>query len=141
MMKIVNSFEHPIRQSIVLVILCLVVQLTVFGFHKSEAAPHLFHWVISMSVLLLFAFFNSVYLLKTNDTGPYIRNSMYAFVLLLISTFAMATGFSEEMASNRMSVRWIYFMIIFSYFIFLTIAYFMRKIIEYAQRQDTESKT
>ncbi|MBK8501918.1 MAG: hypothetical protein IPL46_06760 [Saprospiraceae bacterium] len=141
MIKLVDSLEHPIRQSIVLLIVCLVGQLAVLVFHQSEGAPHLFHWVISMSVLLLFAFFNSVYLLKTKDARLYIRNSIYAFVILLVSTFGMAVGFSEEMSSNQMSVRWIFFTIIFSYFIFLTIAYFMRKIIEYAQRQDTESKS
>jgi hypothetical protein len=141
MIKWTNTIEHPIRQSIVLAIICLIGQMVVVIFHLGDDAPHLYHWVVSMSVLLLFAFFNSVYLLKTKDTGLYIRNSIYAFVILLVSTFVMAVGFSDEIPSNRMSVRWIFFMIIFSYFIFLTIAYFMRKIIEYAQRQDTESKS
>jgi hypothetical protein len=141
MIKLINSIEHPIRQSILLLIVCLVGQLTLLIFHHSDGTPHLYHWIVSMSVLLLFAFFNSVYLLKTNDTGIYIRNSIYAFVMLLVGTFCMAVGFSDEIPANRMSVRWIFFMIIFSYFIFLTIAYFMRKIIEYAQRQDTESKS
>ncbi|MCB0665604.1 MAG: hypothetical protein KDC80_07265 [Saprospiraceae bacterium] len=141
MKKILQSLDHPIRQSVWLLIGCTIIQLLVLLFFASEKAPHFYHWIVSATILLLYAFFNSVYFLKVTDTGSYVRNSIYGFVILLVGSFGFAAAFSHLPDVDKMSVRWIFFMIIFSYFIFLTIAFFMRKIIEYAQRQDTESKT
>lgn len=140
MKKIVDSLDHPIRQAIWLLLAGLVGQILVLLIYLSENTTHFYHYVVSATILLLYAFFNSVYLLKTQQLTEYVRNSIYGFVILLVSGFGMASAFSNLPDADRMSVRWIFFMIIFSYFIFLTIAYFMRRIIEYAQNQDTESK-
>lgn len=139
MKKIIDSLNHPMRQAIWLFVAGLAVQMLVLLLYMSEKSPHFYHYVVSATILLLYAFFNSVYLLKTEQMTDYIRSSIYGFIILLISGFGLASAFSNLPDSDRMSVRWIFFMIIFSYFIFLTIAYFMRRIIEYAQNQDTES--
>lgn len=141
MKKIVQSLDHPIRQAVWLLIVCTVAQLLVLLIYATQETPHFYHWIVSATTLLLYAFFNSVYYLKVSDTSTYIRDSIYGFVILLVGGFGFATAFSHLPEGDRLSVRWIFFMIIFSYFIFLTIATLMRKIIEYAQRQDTESKT
>ncbi|NND32860.1 MAG: hypothetical protein HKN76_09735 [Saprospiraceae bacterium] len=70
----------------------------------------------------------------------YVRDALYGFIVLMIFSFMLATILSNISDGDKRSVRWIFFTITFSYFIFLMIAYFMRKIIEYAQRQDTEAK-
>ena len=62
------------------------------------------------------------------------------FIILLIFSFGFATAVSDTSAIDKRSIKWIFFTITFSYFIFLMIAYFMRRIIEYAQKQDTETK-
>lgn len=142
MKTLIDSLENPIRQSIILLTLNLVGQLLVFVFYKQEEQVANFSsWIISASFLLLYAFFTSVYLLKTDNVSIYVRNSLYGFLILLVVGFGLATAFSQISPDEKRSVRWIMFMIIFSYFVFLTIAFFMRKIIEYAQSQDTESKS
>lgn len=142
MNKLLNSLENPIRQSIILLVLNVVGQLVVLVFSKQEEQVANFSpWIITASFLLLYAFFTSVYLLKADNVSIYVRNSLYGFLILLVVGFGLATAFSQLSPDERRSVRWILFMIIFSYFVFLTIAFFMRKIIEYAQSQDTESKS
>ena len=142
MKTLIDSLENPIRQSIILLTLNLVGQLLGFVFYKQEEQVANFSsWIISASFLLLYAFFTSVYLLKTDNVSIYVRNSLYGFLILLVVGFGLATAFSQISPDEKRSVRWIMFMIIFSYFVFLTIAFFMRKIIEYAQSQDTESKS
>ncbi|MCB0686011.1 MAG: hypothetical protein KDC53_05785 [Saprospiraceae bacterium] len=140
MKKIISSLDNPIKLSIWLLVVCLVVQLLILLANMSSNSVHFYHWITSSTILLLYAFFDAVYLLKTDNLSEYFRNSIYGFLILLISGFGFAKAFSHLPAADQLSVRWIFFMIIFSYFIFLTIAYFMRKILEYAQRQDTESK-
>jgi len=142
MNKLINSLENPIRQSIILLMLNVVGQLLVLVFYKQdEQVANFSSWIITASFLLLYAFFTSVYLLKADNISIYVRNSLYGFLILLVAGFGLATAFSQLSPDEKRSVRWIMFMIIFSYFVFLTIAFFMRKIIEYAQSQDTESKS
>jgi quinol-cytochrome oxidoreductase complex cytochrome b subunit len=142
MNKLINSLEDPIRQSIILLMLNLIGQLLVLVFsQQEEQVANFSSWIITASFLLLYAFFTSVYLLKTDNVSVYVRNSLYGFLILLVAGFGLATVFSQLSPDEKRSIRWILFMIIFSYFVFLTIAFFMRKIIEYAQSQDTESKS
>jgi hypothetical protein len=142
MHKLISGLDNPIKLAILLLIAGLLAHVFSLVFYAIEDDTVNFsHWIVASTILLLYAFFNSVYLLKTKDLTTYFRRSVYGFLILLVSGFGLATAFSQLERYEQRSVRWILFMIIFSYFIFLTIAFFLRKIIEYAQRQDTESKS
>lgn len=142
MHKLVAGLENPIKLAILLLIAGMMAQIfSLVLYSNKNDAVNFSHWIVASTILLLYAFFNSVYLLKTRDLTTYFRRSVYGFLILLVSGFGFATAFSQLERYDQRSVRWILFMIVFSYFIFLTIAYFLRKIIEYAQRQDTESKS
>jgi bacteriorhodopsin len=142
MKKLLSGIEKPFVQVAMLAASSLVAHLLLLLIMRSDPdSGHFYHWVISASILLLYAFFNAVYLLKTDQLNLYVRNALYGFIVLLLFTFGIATALSNVSEVDRRSVKWIFFTITFSYFIFLMIAYFMRKIIEYAQRQDTEANS
>ena len=78
-------------------------------------------------------------LLKASSIHTYLKQSFYAYFAVLILSGGMAYVFSLGIEQGVCtSMRLIYGAITFAYFVFLMIVYFMRKIIEYAQRQDTE---
>lgn len=142
MYKLISGLENPIKLAILLLIAGMVAHVFCLVLYATkDDAVNFSHWIVASTILLLYAFFDSVYLLKTRDLTTYFRRSVYGFLILLVSGFGFATAFSQLESYEQRSVRWILFMIVFSYFIFLTIAFFLRKIIEYAQRQDTESKS
>ncbi|NND09507.1 MAG: hypothetical protein HKN87_24315 [Saprospiraceae bacterium] len=129
----------PIQQAILLMVSCLILQLLIFIAYsttKGEIA-HL-PWVISGTFVLLFAFVNALLLLKAKSINSYLKQSFYAFLSVMLLSGGMAYAFSLGDVENGGSMRFIYGAITFAYFIFLMIVFFMRKIIEYAQRQDTE---
>lgn len=142
MKRLLAVIEKPFGQVAFLAASSLFAHLILLVIMQSGSeAGHFYHWVISASILLLYAFFNAVYLLKTDQINIYLRNALYGFIVLLLFTFGIAAALSSVSAEDSRSVKWIFFTITFSYFIFLMIAYFMRKIIEYAQRQDTETNS
>jgi hypothetical protein len=141
-MKLLSTIHRPFIQVAFLAALNLVAQFILMIIFSGGKEPgHFYHWVVSASILLLYAFFNAVYLLKTNELNIYLRDALYGFIVLLFGSFGIAMLLSDISDVDSRSIKWIFFTISFSYFIFLMIAYFMRRIIEYAQRQDTEANS
>ena len=97
-------------------------------------------WIVSASFMLLFAFFNAILLLKAENMGLYVSQSSYCYIGMMLGTALFAYGVSAVTLGEAGSIRWIYIIITVCYTIFMIIVFLMRKIIEYAQRQDTEHK-
>ena len=98
--------------------------------------PQRFPWMSAASFMLLFAVFNSVFSLTSKNMMIYWRNSVYSFVGLA----AVAGGFAYLLSSMTMgeagSYRWIYIVVTIGYLTFLSIMAIMRKIVEFAQREE-----
>ena len=118
---------------------CLVMQLILFIAYSSTSSEiaHM-PWIISGAFVLFYAFINAMLLLKASSIQTYLKQSFYAYFAVLILSGGMAYVFSLGIEKGFSSMRFIYGAITFAYLVFLMIVYFMRKIIEYAQRQDTE---
>ena len=131
--------EYPLHQAAMLIISCLLVQL--IALVVAVSLPSLSFgspWIISGAFTLFYAFLNALLLLNTEQMNRYFSHSFYGYFLVLFLGAGMAYVFALANPASAESMRFIYGIITFSYFIFLTIVFFMRKIIEYAQRQDTE---
>ena len=139
--KLAEGFKKPVFQAMVVMVGCLVVQLITLLFVAltGQSYGHL-PWILSGACLLFYAFFNAIILLKANNLVKYATRSLLGFVSVLLFSGGIAYAFSSIGLGNSGSIGWIYFIITFSYFLFVIIIYLMRKIIEYAQRQDTEHK-
>jgi len=98
------------------------------------------YWVISAAFLLLYALFNAIIFLNSSRITWYWSRSLYCYLGLLLVLSVSGYLFSRISIGEADSIRWIYFIISLCYVIFLIIIYLMRKIIEYAQKQDTEYK-
>ncbi|MDH3648037.1 MAG: hypothetical protein OEQ53_00045 [Saprospiraceae bacterium] len=136
-----KQIARPVVQATWLFIGCFICQLIVLivGVLSSSGTGYA-AWIISASFLLLYAFFNAMLLLRTENIGVYISRSSYSYIGMVIATSLLAFGVSSITFGNAGSTKWIYIIITLCYTIFLVIVFLMRKIIEYAQRQDTEQK-
>ena len=98
--------------------------------------PQRFPWMSAAAFMLLFAVFNSVFSLTTKNMMTYWRNSVYSFIGLA----AIAGGFAYLLSNMTMeqagSYRWIYVVVTIGYLVFLSVMAIMRKIVEFAQREE-----
>ncbi len=95
-----------------------------------------FPWMTACSFLLCFALFNSVFSLSTKNMVKYWGNSIYSFLGLAFSSGFLAYLFSNKALSEAGSYWWIYIVVSIGYFVFLGIMAFIRKIVEFAQKEE-----
>lgn len=135
-MKYFLDYRDPLRQMAMLAVTCLLVQLIVLVASESDAGKSI--WIISATSLLLFAFFNAMIQLQAQDPVRYLSRSLYAFLAMIGITMGLAYGLSQGSDFSFNSIRVIYMVIAMCYIIFLVIVYLMRKIMDYAKKQDQE---
>lgn len=95
-----------------------------------------FPWTLAAALLLFFAIFNSVFSLSAKDDNSYWSKSFIAFgcfVVLSAMVAYIVAGLSME---EIVTYKWIYIVITFVYFVFISIIGFMKRIVEFAQREE-----
>ena len=100
-----------------------------------EVEPE-FPWLTATSFMLFFALFNSVFSLSCKDINQYWGRSMLAFALLAVATGFLAYFFSAMSIHDVGPYKWIYVVVIFGYLVFLSIMGFMKRIVEFAEREE-----
>ncbi len=98
--------------------------------------PDRFPWLAVASFLLFFAMFNSIFALSTKDVKRYWGRSIYSFIGLAVISGLTAYLFSSMTINEAGSYRWIFFVLTFGYLVFLSMMTFMRRIVEFAQREE-----
>ncbi|RME97906.1 MAG: hypothetical protein D6772_09755 [Bacteroidetes bacterium] len=98
--------------------------------------PQRFPWMAAASFMLLFAVFNSVFSLASNNLMRYWGKSMYSFLGLALGAGVFAYIFSSLSMQEAGSYRWIYIVVAIGYLVFLSMMATLRKIVEFAQREE-----
>ncbi len=132
-----EKIKSPVRQAI-------IVFLLVFGFNLllsffSSAGMELeqrLPWTVAASFILFFAIFNSIISLMTDNMDRYWTRSILSYVALAGSVALLAWAFSSLTINEAGSYKWIYIVLTFGYLLFLSMIGFMRKIVEFAQREE-----
>ena len=95
-----------------------------------------FPWLSAASFMLLFAIFNSIFSLSSSNTQQYWSRSMFSFMGLAVANGLVAWLFSSLTISEAGSYRWIYVVVTIAYLVFMSMMGFMKKIVEFAQREE-----
>ena len=98
--------------------------------------PDRFPWMTAASFMLFFAMFNSIFALSTKDLMRYWGRSIYCFIGLAVASGLAAYFFSSLSINEAGSYRWIFFVLTFGYLVFLSMMTFMRRIVDFAQREE-----
>ena len=93
-------------------------------------------WVVLVMFLLFFALINSVSSLNSKNQTNYFWKSVTCFLILLAVLIAMAYLLSDVSYYESGFFRWIIVVIVFGYLVFFSIVMAMRRIVNYAQKQD-----
>jgi len=115
---------------IIAVIVKLLINLNTFE------DPGVIYWEFAFSILLCYMLLNSIFSLLSEERVIYFRDSIFAFMLTALICGVIAYFFSGLSFDEAGSFRWLYILFTFVYLVFLTIVNLMRKVMDYAQRQD-----
>lgn len=95
-----------------------------------------FPWVSAASFLLFYAVFNSIFSLSAPNAAKYWSRSVFSFLGLAAANGFTAYLFSSLGIDEAGSYRWIYIVVTFGYLVFLSIVNFIKKIVEFAQKEE-----
>lgn len=95
-----------------------------------------FPWITAASFMLVFAIFNSVFSLTSENMLKYWGRSVYSFIGLAVVSGLLAYLFSSLTIDEAGSYRWIYIVLTIGYLIFLGMMAFLRTIVEFAQKEE-----
>lgn len=129
---------HPLVQAgIILGAIAIITLLGLaseaLGISKEEP---IFPWIISVTMLLFFAIFNSVLGIAYKDQGKYALMSMLAFIVVAVLGGGLAWLISGVSLNDAKSIKWIYVVFSVGYILFFTMVRTMRRIVSIAQKQD-----
>ena len=129
---------NPVYQaSFVLVLGILIIMIgKLLGKAGLFEVSDLFPWLISTAFILLFAMMNVVLSLNVKKLTRYWSLSIYSFAAYLLASGLIAWFFSGVSIHNAASYKWLYFVLVVIYLVFVSIANLMRFIVDLAQKQD-----
>ena len=95
-----------------------------------------FPWMSAASFMLFFALFNSIFSLSADNLNRYWSRSIFSFGGLAIANGLAAYLLSGLHIDQAGSYRWIFVVLTFGYLVFLSVMGFMKRIVEFAQREE-----
>ena len=132
-----RSVDPLLQAGIVLGLVFLIVlggkTVTWTGIYELD---QLFPWTTATAFMLFFAMFNAVLSLSSEDPNKYWGRSMMGFIGLAVFSGLLAYLFSAVPIGEARSYKWIYFVLTFGYLVFLSMVSFMRKVVEFAEREE-----
>lgn len=93
-------------------------------------------WVVVTAMLLLFAMFNSITCLGASEPGKYWNKSVISYLLLALFAYGSARLVSGLPIDEAGSFRWLFFVVSFSYLVFVSIVNLIRIIVAFAEKEE-----
>ncbi len=133
-----KKLDNPIAQAIVILAGAIALMLggwllTVTRIYRVDP---LFAWSIATAFMLLFALLNSLMSLRADSIMKYWAPSMYSYLGLALCTGLAAWLFSGIPLREAGTYRWIYIVVTVGFLIFLSMVNFMKKIVQFAEREE-----
>ena len=98
-----------------------------------------FYWSIAATFILFFALFNSIISISAKNLDRYWGRSMLCFAALAIGSGFVAYLLSSLPIGEAGTYKWIYFVLTIGYLVFLSIIGFMKRIVEFAEKEDWQA--
>ncbi len=133
-----KKLENPAMQALVILTGAVGLMLCAWFLTVTNVYPEepLFAWSIATAFMLLFALFNSLMSLRADSFARYWGRSMYAYIGLALCTGLAAWLFSGIPLREAGTYRWIYIVVTVGFLVFLSMINFMKKIVEFAEREE-----
>jgi len=106
------------------------------GAASADVVSSKWPWLVAASFMLFFALFNAILSATSGNLLKYWGRSIYSFMGLALGAGLLAWGFSGIPIGEAGSYKWIFFVVTFGYLVFLSMVAFMKKIVEFAQKEE-----
>jgi hypothetical protein len=132
---------NPVLQAAMLLAAGFIVMLfsKIIGWIGIFEANQKFPWMTAAAFVFCFAIFNSITSLSAKNLDNYWMKSIASFAGLVVSSGLMAYLFSSLSINEAGSYRWIFIVLTFGYLVFLSILGFMKRIVEFAEKEDWQA--
>lgn len=135
--SILRKDVHPFVQGGLIITALLLLNLIAFSMRSgSDESASMLAWEVSLTLVLFFAFGNSIFFLNAKEKGKYWSYSISTYIVVCAIAIFLATSISGVGLRDSSSIKWIVSIFSFSYLIFISIIGMMRKIVEIAIKQD-----
>lgn len=134
----VSKLQDPVLQAgsaAALMALFLLASMILSSVGPAQATGRM-PWVVVTAMLLLFALFNSVFCLGTAEPGKYWNRSVLSYLALGALAFGGARLVSGIPIDEAGSFRWLFFVVSFSYLVFISIVNLIRSIVAFAEKEE-----
>lgn len=137
-----SIFEYHVRPiyqaAVVLAIIAVVCGIAKIAMMIGIFSPKIyFPYVVSFSFLLFYALGNCLLSFAHDNQTQYWTESILSYVGLAAAGAGISYLMSGLTISEAASFKWIFFVFTFGYVVLLTIMRSMRKIVKFAQREDS----
>ncbi len=129
---------NPFLQAVVTLgaALGVILGAKLINFSGIIEVPARFPWMTAAVFMLCFALFNSLFSLSADNMMRYWGKSVYSFMGLAVASGLIAWLFSSMTIGEAGSYRWIFIVVTMSYLVFLSMVAMMRRIVDFAQREE-----
>lgn len=134
---ILEKLSNPFYQAAIVLGLILIFDIGA-GFMSSAGVEMKANtpWVIGATFILFFAMFNAILSLTSDNMDRYWTRSMISYVSVAGISGLLAWAFSSQSINEAGTFRWIFIVLTFGYLLFLSMIGAMRKIVDFAQREE-----
>ncbi|HFA49034.1 MAG TPA: hypothetical protein ENJ95_08455 [Bacteroidetes bacterium] len=134
---LLEKVKSPFAQAAVVVALIIIADFGAFFIGEAGADfEQRLPWTISTTFILFFAMFNSMLSLLSDNMDRYWLRSMLSYVVMVVMAALLAWGFSSLTINEAGSYRWLFIVLTFGYLLWLSIVGFVRRIVEFAQKEE-----
>lgn len=135
---ILDKGIDPVVQLGLTLILCLIINMLIWIIGQSGIVDFSIDvsWRIILTLMLFFAFFNSLLAMRAKEGSHYYMKSIIGFVLLSLIGGLIAYGFSGLSIDEAGSIKWIYFVFTFGFLVFVSIVQMMIFLVAASKRYD-----
>ena len=135
--SLTSKLHSPFLQASIVFVLMLLFDLVgkALQVAGTDLEPR-YPWNVSASFLLFFALLNSLLSLLSKHADHYWGKSILSYITLAVLGGMAAKLFSSIGINEAGTYRWLYIVLSIGYMVFLCIIGMVRKIIEFAQKEE-----
>jgi len=135
--RILKKLQNPILQAALVFALILVFDISSMLLQSlGVEIEQRFPWTVSASFILFFAIFNSLTSILSKDLENYWGRSIMSYMALAALAGLAAYLLSSLSINEAGPYRWLYIVLTFGYLTFLSIIGFIKRIVEFAQKEE-----
>jgi hypothetical protein len=136
--RLITIFSKPLYQLLLVMAMSIVFSLVdkVLPHHTELLEVNSGSWIVGTAMILCFIILNTVVALRIEPIIPYWSKSVIFYIGLLVFSYGWCYLLSGKGIDDAGSFRWLWLVLTLVYMVFFAIARSMKRIVDYANRQD-----